>query len=154
MKVKIKLQVHLESLSDPYSREKGLAKICVEIEEKYFPEKDWNDFLFFILPDWSHALIEMLKCEREEVILGFADGQYAIKLIKHSNENYIAQFGIWDQFDNSFESEFSKKIDFWYFCNELEKVNKQVINYMESLNYQSKYFKAVKEWGNKLSPLL
>lgn len=154
MKRDIEVRINLELLEDPYSRGKGLGKIYVKIGEDYFPEENWDDFMFMVLSEWSYALTKMIKEKENEGVLEFVDGSLAIKLSRITPEVCTAYLGGWDKVEQIVDIIYTVEIDFMTFCTQVDQANKKVIDYMESNQYDSLYFKAVKKWGNELGALI
>lgn len=149
----MKIIVHLNTLDELRNRQKGLSKIYVKIGDVYFPQREWDDFMLSVLAEWSYSLIELTKRKGDETILRFIDGRWAIKLERFSKESFIAHFGIWEQVENVFETNFSEEVSLPQIYAEVQKVNEQVIDYMESKRYESPYLASVKKWNTQLKAL-
>lgn len=63
-------------------REGGPAtgSIWLLLEGQDFPLSGWNDFVVVILAAWATALLQLLRGERERVMIHFMDGPYAVEV--------------------------------------------------------------------------
>ena len=54
----------------------------LEINEKYFPSKDWEDFIVPLVIDWRNITLQFIKSHKKQEELLFMDGNYGLKLTK------------------------------------------------------------------------
>lgn len=60
------------------SLESITGRICIEIEEYYFPDPNWNDFPVVVLKWWLDSLKKLFRAGSAE--LHFMDGPYLVRL--------------------------------------------------------------------------
>lgn len=60
------------------------GKICFQINNIYYPGKDWTDYPFLVITMWMEDFIEYLKEGKAELI--FMEGTYTISLAKRSGD--------------------------------------------------------------------
>ena len=65
-----------------YSSEKIFGNIYLNSAYRYFPEKDWNDFVVIILGWWIDSLAKLHSNQSSEEIFNFMDGSYAFLIKK------------------------------------------------------------------------
>ncbi|GIN86918.1 hypothetical protein J6TS2_33040 [Heyndrickxia sporothermodurans] len=90
--VEIELNICLDSLSI-YSHNVITGKIYFSIEDRFFPEKGWEDFVVVILAWWLKALLN-LKNSRNGItqVFEFMDGPLFVRGTKISEDIVEMQF--------------------------------------------------------------
>lgn len=90
------LKIHIDPLSvESSSHGQVTGKLVLEIEDKYFPDKDWNDFVLIVLHWWIEA-IKSLKYE-DDIFLRFMDGPYGWKLHRQSADIFHVTYVVSDK---------------------------------------------------------
>ncbi len=65
------------------------GRISIRVGNRYFPEKDWNDFPIFILNWWATEVNDFLLESKKEIDLLFMDGPFGVRLTKENGTSKI-----------------------------------------------------------------
>lgn len=65
--------------------------ICFKIEDKYFPESNWNDFIVVILGWWINNFTNAIKYDLGKFEFCFMDGPYLLTGVLKKNGIYEIQ---------------------------------------------------------------
>ena len=151
----LKIHINLEGLQKPQNAQKGLADIWVEINGTEFPQKNWNDFLFWILPEWSNQLATLLSGDTDKAVLIFCDSNYAIELSTQNQNIHLIRIGTRDMmdFDNETAS-FPVSIKTKDIAIHLNDINQQVLQFVKLNKINSPYLPPVEKWADKLKAIL
>jgi len=89
----LKLIVDLKSLSFNESNKNFYGNVFLDINGKYYPDKNWNDFVLRLLLTWAYNLINYNKGT-----LYFFDGPYEIQFQKngHMLDLCIESLGVYN----------------------------------------------------------
>jgi hypothetical protein len=146
-----KIHIDLKGLQKPQNAQKGLADIWFEINGTEFPQKHWNDFIFWILPEWSNQLIKILDEDIDKAILIFCDSNYAIELSCKNQNIHLIRTGTRDMMDFSSElASFPVNIKAKILADHLNTINHEVLQFALSNKINSPYLAAVEKWARLL----
>lgn len=131
--------------------DRGDGYIYLDFGNFQFPDKNWFDFTFLVIAEWTASLCIMIKNNETSCFLPFMDGNWSTQLTKN-NESCTFEFGKLDYYDKIFESSENPKFDISFkdFCTELIRVNKETIEYARSNSIDSEYFRTMESWYSKL----
>ena len=87
------VDIRVNEQSFELSRSKITSEICFIIEDQFFPEKNWNDFVVVILTWWLHSLKKlMLSVDRSPCDFSFMDGPLLVRGKKIDNDIINLEF--------------------------------------------------------------
>lgn len=86
-----KININLQSLHIS-GNQAITGDINVQIEDRYFPNKGWNDFTVIILEWWTNNFVEFIRHNTDFCDFNFMDGHYKFKFIKESNKLEVLFF--------------------------------------------------------------
>ena len=87
----VDIRVNEQSLK--LSRRKITGEICFVIEDQFFPEENWNDFVVVILTWWLQCLKKlMLSADGSLCDFSFMDGPLLVRVKKIDNDIINLEF--------------------------------------------------------------
>jgi hypothetical protein len=88
----IRLIINEESINISKSRS-VTGEIYFKVNNKYFPEIKWNDFIETVMKWWIQTIIEIVNADIDQVFeLLYMDGPYLIRGIKIDNDTMLLNF--------------------------------------------------------------
>lgn len=122
-----------ESLS-MYEKSKNIiGEIYFKLEDIYFPQFKWTDFVIVILGWWLEAILKISTSRKNtSVKLMFMDGPFYIRAIKVSDDIIEIELIERDEVQNRLECSINKLM------NSLTVVAKKVISEIENRNWASR----------------
>lgn len=150
--MKLEILTDLRELNQEKNQETGSCRIWLRIGNLNFPEDNWYDLLFILLPEWSLKITEVIQKRLKQGVIRFVDGDYAARFVLIKGDKYRVSFGRWDMFDDIFDVtiEASYEIDIQDFAKELHRVNERVLNRAQKMSLTSEYLHAVENFSKKL----
>jgi hypothetical protein len=85
------LELERESL-EVSTRGAVTGRIFFRTDFEAFPDDSWNDFVLVILRWWSEAVAALKDRGSDETELAFMDGPFVVRLRRHGDEEYAADF--------------------------------------------------------------
>ena len=154
--MKLEILTNITELQQEENQRKGSCRVWLKIGGYCFPEDNWFDFLFILLPDWSFKLTEIISKNLGRRVIRFVDGDYAVEFVLIHGDKYKISFGRWDMFDDVFDKteQNNYEVNIKEFAKTLSKTNEMVIEYTQNENITSEYFETLQDWNGKLLEVL
>lgn len=87
------VEIRLNEQSFELSRSKITGEICFVIEDQFFPEENWNDFVVVILTWWLESLKKLiLSIDGSSFDFSFMDGPLMVRGKKIDNNKIYLEF--------------------------------------------------------------
>ena len=126
----IEIIVNKETLAKS-SSDAITGNICFKVQNRWFPEPAWNDFVVIALTWWTDALLKINRVPAGAVYeFAFMDGPYLVRFSKISDDTMCMEFLI--RRINSKELLFDSQCSIEQFNKSLKTCVKMVITTIKS----------------------
>ena len=127
------------------------GEICFNIENQFFPESVWNDFVVVILAWWIEALLDLIKLNSSALReFDFMDGPYLVRGKKIEDDiinlDFVKKRG-------GEKTLFSARCSIKQFKNSLLLASRRVIEIIEREKWDSQETKLLRDLTNRLNSL-
>jgi hypothetical protein len=128
------INILIDKNSIENNNNKITGKICFYINNNYFPDSDWNDFLVIVLNWWIDSLVNIISNNKLYYDFMFMDGPFLVR-VNLKNEKKIKlnliKRGIKEKAIYSCESDINELAEVIF------KTTKEIINFVEYKNWIS-----------------
>jgi hypothetical protein len=66
------------------------GRISIRVDDWYFPEAEWRDFVFVLIGSWGTAIRDLAVSR--SAVLTFMDGPFEVRLDAGSGDDVVAKF--------------------------------------------------------------
>lgn len=129
-----------------YEQVLGSISLCIG-EEKYFPDKNWNDFILIILEWWSNELFKVIYDLEAEFF--FMDGSFYFRVIPSFDKKDYIDIIFFENNKETYRNSINKNL----FFTKIKKSINILLRRLQILGYDEDKYKILQNNFKNLSKI-